>query len=126
MAYLFIDCDDTLILWNNAKNEDGIYRGDKYEINHGLRGDVECFLTTHPEYELVVWSGGGIHYAHRWAEMCFPHTHFKILPKDMRVPVGKDICVDDMYGELKPRDKRVTVVPNLFPCPICPSSYPVS
>lgn len=119
MSRLFVDCDDTLILWENAKNPAGIYQGDKYDLNLGLIGDVGCFLTTHPEYELVVWSGGGVPYAQRWAEMCFHSRNFSIAPKDMRTPSDRDICVDDMYGELKPRDSRVRVVADLRHCPLC-------
>lgn len=120
MSRLFVDCDDTLVLWDNAaEGSFELYNGSKWELNHPLIGDIACFLGSHPEYELVVWSGGGIDYAQRWAEKAFVHHNFSIAPKDMRVPSDKDICVDDMYGEMEPRDKRVRVVPNLDQCPVC-------
>lgn len=127
MPRLFVDCDDTLVLWDTPD----LGLTTHYDLNLELIGDVECFILHHPEYELVVWSGGGVDYATRWAERCFPHRHAKlddcvdylVLPKDMRTPEDQDICIDDMYGELSPRDKRVRVLPpdGLSRCPLCVS-----
>lgn len=121
MPRLFVDCDDTLVLWDKAETAEGVYRGDMYEINRMLAGNINCWLDVHPEYELVVWSGGGTNYALRWANLAFgSRRSFEILPKDMRIPQGDDICIDDMHGELKPRDNRVKVVgPDVRRCPIC-------
>lgn len=120
MPRLFVDCDDTLILWGDSPEPDGLYHGDKYELNVPLMGLISCILDEHREYELVVWSGGGIDYADRWASRCFPERNWSIAAKDMRTPQADDICIDDMYGEMKPRDGRVRVVsPDVSTCPVC-------
>lgn len=123
MPRLFVDCNDTLVLWKYAWKEGVLVPGEpRYEMNIPLIGDVNCFLDHHPEYTLIVWSGGGVEYARGWAEKCNFQQHFvAILDKDMRYPQDQDICVDDMYGELKPRDKRVRVIaPDKFGrCPLC-------
>ena len=116
MPRLFVDCDDTLVLW---LNEDGQplegqnpYGGgsDKYELNQALIDAVVDFLDTNLDWELVVWSGGGSQYAKVWADRCFP---FKTLydedargvrgwllsahvrTKDIALPTADDTCVDD-------------------------------
>lgn len=121
MSKLFVDCDDTLVLWpKDATRPDGLFSGDKYELNRDLIGFVNCMLDEHREYELVIWSGGGVSYAQRWAEMAFPERNWSIAAKDMRMPEGEDICIDDMHGELRPRDSRVRVyAPDVGQCPIC-------
>ena len=116
MSRLFVDCDDTLILWADEPVGELIVRED-YDFNLPLISDIACFINFHTDYELVVWSGGGIDYAARWAEKCFHNVPYLILPKDMRLPAGADICVDD--AEVSPRDKRVRVLTSLMICPLC-------
>lgn len=132
MPRLFVDCDETLVLWDDEhQNQDRtLWVRDKYKLNMPLIGDVNCFLDHHPEYHLVVWSGGGMDYAAGWARKAFGEQEYHkglgeypwvVLSKDMRIPQDQDICVDDMEGELSPRDKRVRVVhPDKFGrCPLC-------
>lgn len=123
MPRLFVDCDDTLVLWEaeHLNQDRTLWVRDKYELNMALIGDINCFLQHHEDYQLVVWSGGGVDYASIWAARCHFSPRAVILPKDMRTPTDQDICVDDMYGELTPRDKRVRVIhPRDFGrCPIC-------
>lgn len=115
MPRLFVDVDGTLIDEND-------------ELDISLIGDINCFLDHHEDYILVVWSGGGERYAERWGEKAFGPAFDKRVgyfwhwaAKDMRTPTDQDICVDDMYGELTPRDKRVRVIhPRDFGrCPLC-------
>ena len=111
---LFVDCDDTLVLWP----DDALDTGTSWELNLDLIHSIGCFLDTHPEYFLVVWSGGGVDYAERWARMAF--SNYTVLPKDVRnEPQDQDILVDDMAGEIAPRDSRVRVVADLRRCPLC-------
>lgn len=120
MPRLFVDCDDTIVTWNYVDGKEDLKWADGHEMNVPLIGLIDCILDEHKEYELVVWSGGGIEYAHGWArEANFQHP-FTILAKDMRTPEQWDICIDDMYGELKPRDGRVRVLPpTITRCPVC-------
>ena len=93
---LFVDCDDTLILWDNTPLESGLYSA-KYEVNTKLIEAVHKYLA-HTKDNLVVWSGGGEEYARRWARMCFPDTEWEAISKDITLPDAEldDVCVDDM------------------------------
>ena len=115
MPRLFVDCDDTLVLWLNQDGQplegQNPYGGgsDKYELNTALIGTVVDFLDTNPGWDLVVWSGGGSQYAKVWADRCFPfhdlHTEephrtrwllsAHVRTKDINLPVAEDVCVDD-------------------------------
>lgn len=122
MPRLFVDCDDTLVIWDDSArqvNQDKeLWVREKWKLDVGLIGDINCWLDQHPEYSLVVWSGGGVNYAADWAERAFPHRPYMVASKDMRIPTDLDICIDDMPVE--PRDKRVQVYgPDISSCPIC-------
>lgn len=111
MPRLFVDVDGTLI-------------DDADCINAELQFDISCFLDHHEDYGLVVWSGGGVKYATTWALRVFPETFphaIQVWDKDLRTPFGDDIVVDDMYGEIAPRDYRVCILPpdGLRRCPLC-------
>lgn len=119
MNTIFVDCDDTLVVWHDEVNQDKELwiRGSNYDLNHDLIGLVKCIQSTHPEWTLVIWSGGGVEYAERWAREC-GFRDFLTVPKDMRTPNGNDFCIDDM--ELTPRDKRIKVYsPGIKNCPLC-------
>lgn len=117
--YLFVDCDDTLVLWDpDPDEESSLYRGDRYTINHELVSNIKCWLGEHPEYKLVVWSGGGANYACHWGDKAFGPFPHACTSKDITLPKDKDICIDDM--PIEPRDKRVKVyLPSITKCPIC-------
>lgn len=115
MPRLFVDCDDTLVLWLDGDGTplggQNPYGGgsDKYELNQALIDAVVDFMDTHREYELVVWSGGGAQYAKGWADRCFPFKDLlnddtdrrnwlqraHVRTKDINLPQASDICVDD-------------------------------
>lgn len=89
MPNLFVDCDYTLILWRDTRGLTS-----KYDINEELVQAVNGFVDD-TGYGLVVWSGGGLDYAARWARMCFPGERYTALAKDNELPLAGDICVDD-------------------------------
>ena len=98
MARLFIDCDDTLVLWLGEDGEvDGgpnPYGGgkEKWEPNRALIAAIE---SSREEYEeVVVWTGGGSDYARVWRDRLLPWAHHAIA-KDTRIPGSEDVCVDD-------------------------------
>lgn len=119
MPKLFVDCDDTLVLWRTELNEaTGLYKTDGYDLNRKLILNVKAFLRSHPEYDLVVWSGGGISYAAHWAEECFPDMTWMVIAKLMSVPQDGDVVVDDMDVAAK----GIVVGPDgLEYCPLCES-----
>ena len=128
MPRLFVDCDDTLVLWHYTEVKPGIFSiqqdeaGDTYHMNDELISSIPCWLSLHPEYQLVVWSGGGLEYAAGWARKVFGRSGipYIVLPKNMGTPENHDILIDDMYGELRPRDGRVRVLPpTITRCPVC-------
>ena len=115
---LFVDCDDTLVLWQEEhRNQDkSLYLGDKYSINTDLIEIVEHIQDTH-DAQLIVWSGGGVEYAAMWARR-FGLKNWLTAPKDMRLPQSGDVVFDDM--ELTPKDSRVKVYsPDTKVCPVC-------
>ena len=91
---LFVDCDDTLILWDTEPNGLGSYG---YHLNHELIEAVLKYMAITKD-NLVVWSGGGEEYARRWARCSFPDTEWEAISKDITLPDAEldDVCVDDM------------------------------
>ncbi len=66
---LFIDCDDTLVLYDQeGPNPYGIYHGAPFELNHALIAAVKAFRNEYQDELIVIWSGGGKEYAELWAE----------------------------------------------------------
>jgi hypothetical protein len=66
---LFVDVDDTLILWQMAlasKKVDGEYFGDRFLVNTKLLDGIIEYSKTCPDEQIVVWSGGGKDYAQHW------------------------------------------------------------
>lgn len=95
---LFVDCDDTLILWDQAADEtSGLYYGDRYRPNTSLIEAIEQFARMSPDTDIYVWSGGGVDYAGRWAGLFLQNISIKgWLSKNIRLPDSYDVCVDDM------------------------------
>ena len=54
---LYVDVDDTLVLWDN----DG-----SYTINNALIRRMYNFRSLHPDAKIVIWSSGGLEYAIDW------------------------------------------------------------
>lgn len=119
MPYLWVDCDDTLILWHDRYNKAGLYvrLAKDYDLNDDLISDIKCFLAGHPDYGLRVWSGGGVKYAAKFAEECFPGMDVEVWSKEMQWPREGDVCVDDWT--IVPKHEGVHVVKDLTDCPLC-------
>jgi hypothetical protein len=100
---LFVDCDDTLILFMDKDNNflkgkhPFSYGADKFEPNYRLIWTIRRFLYNNPYYDLVVWSGGGADYASHIASMIFVPKilSMTVRGKDMGAARLGDICVDD-------------------------------
>lgn len=100
---LFVDCDDTLVLWNYDEVEVAGQKfftipneGEKYRVNHDLIASVNQFMDARPDWTLIVWSGGGAAYAAGWARKFFDGRKYLIEGKNVKYPQVGDICVDDI------------------------------
>jgi len=64
---LFVDCDDTLILYNQKGiNPYGLHYGTPFTVNTGLVTYIRKWAKDNPDALVVIWSGGGKAYA----ELC--------------------------------------------------------
>ena len=104
-ASLFVDCDDTLIMWldeyDQPKEGQNPYGGgsQRWRVNEGVRAGVLKWRKQNPRGEIVIWSGGGVDYARRWGWEVLPATDHIAHFKDPRIPRRGDVVVDD--AELK-------------------------
>ncbi len=100
MARLFVDCDDTLIIWLDEHDQplegQNPYGGgsQRWEFNDELVRAIEDaqggeFIGA----EVVVWSGGGADYAGRWRDRIWGFA--SAASKDLRLPGPDDLCIDD-------------------------------
>ncbi len=105
---LFIDCDDTLVLYDAVDGEPfhpfGFARGEPYRVNAPLAESVRAFARDNPCSMVVVWSGGGAQYARTVADMALHGVDVTAMTKDRDafdlVRAG-DIVVDDMAASVK-------------------------
>ncbi len=100
---LFVDCDDTLILYDTTEDDGGhspygFLRGQPYRVNDELVGSIRAWADDNPCSLVVVWSGGGDKYARVIADLVLPGLHVSAMIKDMStfdlVRAG-DVVVDD-------------------------------
>jgi len=96
---LYIDCDDTAILWLGddlreveGPNPYGAGR-DMWRPNYGLLALV-WEARTHFD-RVFLWSGGGTMYARQWARWVAPWVDDAFV-KDPRLVTPDDLCIDDM------------------------------
>ncbi len=98
---LFVDCDDTLLLYKNKQkfNPYGFWKGSVFVPNFKLIGAMVVFRKDNPESQITVWSGGGYKYAHECAtHLGIDNICDRFLTKDQtNFPLVKerDIVVDD-------------------------------
>ncbi len=97
---LFIDVDDTLILYNSDSkiNPYGFWNGDPFEPNFGLINAIGEYREAFPDAMIVIWSGGGRDYARAAADHLFPDNDFAYMEKGWdSFPLVRDtdIVVDD-------------------------------
>lgn len=89
---VFVDVDDTLVLYKNEANKIhpyGVINGDEFEPNHEL---IERLR----EYSghIIVWSGGGREYARQVARIV-------LLPENIRCMVASKF---DDFGRIRAGD----------------------
>lgn len=98
---LFVDCDDTLILYDSAGeiHPYGFIKDEPYRVNEPLVAFIKRFRAKYPNELIVIWSGGGRDYALRVAlEAGLGGLGTSTLVKDSTTfyLVGEDdIVVDD-------------------------------
>ena len=95
---LFVDCDDTLVIWQNphVNQDSNVWMGESWKPNDDLIFSINFALNLNPDIQLIIWSGGGVDYASRWAFRFFPNIPYLALAKDISLPTKEDICIDDM------------------------------
>lgn len=110
MPTVFVDCDDTLVLYVNQDipNPYGILKGHPFKPNWELLDRLKSF-----KGQIHIWSGGGRDYAREVAVL--------VMPRTLRYSVGNkgfnsdtfqvgDIIVDDQpyyFEALKDRGCKV-------------------
>lgn len=106
MTKLFIDVDDSLVIYHDALADKphpyGVYEGLPWEPNTRLIEGIRAWSVTNPHGLIIVWSGGGYQYADYWAKKLLPDLKVVCLSKTkvaMTLVSAKDIVVDDQ--ELK-------------------------
>ena len=88
---LFIDCDDTLVLWDDVKGVNT-----SWKPNFPLIRAVLLWREKQPGEEVVVWSGGGADYALGWAKKLLGTFMFDtVTDKYLNSIKSGDIWVDD-------------------------------
>jgi hypothetical protein len=99
---LFVDCDDTLILYSQdgeIVHPYGVTRGEPHAYNRPLVNSVRAYVRDHPCALVVVWSGGGAQYARVIADIALPGVNVAAMTKDestFDLVRSQDIVVDDM------------------------------
>ena len=98
---LFVDVDDTLVLWQGLDGESYM---DSWTPNEALiKAVIEYFYST-PDVYLYVWSGGGGTYAEVFAVRTLGDTvPYIALSKDTTMPQDDDVCIDDQFLKVKRR-----------------------
>lgn len=108
MSRLFVDVDDTLILW---KDPEPI--ATEWRPNPDVVAYVKQWHANHPDGELVVWSSGGRDYAAQFGKRVLPDVPHVAQSKWMLIPRVGDVCIDDApwhsfaAATIHPRNVRV-------------------
>lgn len=91
MRTLFVDCDDTLIIWMRTTSQ----RGDRlWEPNWDVIAAMERWMAAGGT--VVVWADKGAAYAATWARKAAPHLVVETDRKDLSRPQAGDATIDDM------------------------------
>ena len=101
MIRLFVDCDDTLILYKDTQHKIhpyGAEYGLAWTANEVLIKYIERFRESFPEALITIWSGGGKEYAQKWIDRLLPDVCAISMTKGreafMLIKTG-DIVIDD-------------------------------
>jgi len=97
---LFVDCDDTLIIWEGAGDGPHPYGAgaEGYHVNEPLVRAIGALLQRNQDIDLFIWSGGGRGYAQTWANEVHFDPEPTALAKDTGLVRAGDIVVDDMLA----------------------------
>ena len=90
---LFVDVDDTLILWSKDLRN-GLY-ATHYEPNIDVVHFVRVWRQFHPDGEITVWSLGGKDYAEKHASDHLPGLYDVCVAKYPRIPNPGEVYLDD-------------------------------
>jgi hypothetical protein len=106
MPRLFIDVDDTLVLYTERKagpNPLGLERDMNFSVNTELIDAIMLWCRHNPNGQVVVWSGGGAAYARSAGDRFIPGVaawYFSKGGKNLTLPNQDDLLVDDSPTEL--------------------------
>ena len=116
MPRLFIDIDDTLIIYPQHQpgpNPMGVTNGLPYETNESLVEAIKTWLRRDPNGQVVIWSGGGEEYARTISAGILVGVaawYFTKSGQNLTLPGPDDIVVDDDHDSLGPN----MVSPRIF------------
>ena len=102
MKRLFVDCDDTLILYGSggSMHPSGFSRGEPFTVNQPLVTFIRKFTRLFPASLVTIWSGGGGQYALECAKSAgVAFSDFAYMVKDsstFSLVRSQDIVIDDM------------------------------
>ncbi len=100
MRKLFIDIDDTLILYQHVgPNPYGVYMGTPWSTNEKLLEGIRTHAAENPTDLIIVWSGGGRQYAQMWTDQLGIDDLVFCMDKNkyaIELIEEGDIAVDDM------------------------------
>jgi len=99
MKRLFVDCDDTLALFEGEGiHPYGLLHGLPWKPNKPLIQRIKDFRAKNPDALIVIWSGGGEDYARVWMERLLSDIDADAMTKvstAMALCRQGDIVVDD-------------------------------
>ncbi len=98
MRQLFVDCDDTLIIYDNPDSSEGQHaygylQGYPWHPNEKLVSYIKWFAAEYPRTLIVIWSGGGGDYARTIANRILGDLEVATMIKD-----------DTTYDLVRPND----------------------
>ena len=101
MPTLFVDCDDTLVVWHDSdikkKGSFNEFISSDWHFNENIVKVIETWAASDG---VVIWSGGGVDYAALWRNRFERHigrnTEIFASTKEVRLPLLGDIVIDDM------------------------------
>ncbi len=100
MPRLFIDVDDTLIKWNGKFDQHPFGHGaESWEVNMSVINAIKVWRESHPDGQVVIWSGGGQDYAKTWRnrviDRLIPGLQTETMSKMPSLTRFSDTIIDD-------------------------------
>lgn len=93
MPRLFVDVDDTLILWPGLGSL--LDEEDWPKPNFDVIEFVERWDRANPDGKVIVWSLGGADYARKWAYTLLPGHYEDAYDKHPKPHLNGDLYIDD-------------------------------